>query len=42
MIMNLLKDVNNWSFLTNTNVYKKNKEKIPKYYYDTIIIKFNL
>lgn len=41
MMLFLLKDVNNWSFLKNVNGYGNNNNEIPKYHYVTIKNKFN-
>jgi hypothetical protein len=41
MMMNLLKDANNWSFLKNIKGYGSTQENIPKYHYETIKNKFN-
>ena len=37
----LLKDINNWSFLTNVIGYGDNNINIPKFHYVTIKNKFN-
>ena len=41
MILLLLKDVNNWSFLKNISGYGNNNINVPKYHYVTIKNKFN-
>ncbi len=42
MMMHLLKDINNWSFLQNVKGYGNHNDNVPKYHYATIKNKFNL